>query len=326
MKFCPQCGNALSPGIRFCESCGYDLLLPADAPVAGVSHGSPGANADQPVIPPPTAGVRDLPPLHNAVEQPKEKKKNKGLIIGILAVIIILAGGGWFGYQYYLNTGNEPAQLADSTLMIDESTILDTVASGGPLPVVDTASQYVVETSDPSPVPESKQNKTATVKPGSQKKPSTDTKKTSASKKEKEPSVKPAVQVKAEPMVKKPVSIVFSSTNKEFPKYRNPKNPTRFSVTKKMMITRIVTDHYNQGNGTEAVGSITVKDKGGTVTGTWKAMGKPGSSGTVNGKWVCEPNIVFEPGVYLIHDSDPSSWSKNFFGTGFVEVEGYEVE
>jgi len=327
MKFCPQCGNTLTPGIRFCENCGHDLQLHAEAADSGGTSESDGNSADQPDEPSQPTAVKDLPPPPAAVAQPAEKKRNKGLFFILLAVIILLAGG-WFGYQHFMKNAVESVLPSDSTLMLDESTTLDTAASGGTGTAADTSARLENEEETPvtTTVPEPKQNKPSAVKPGTQKKASTEVKKSPTSKKETGTTAKPEVQVKAEPMVRKPISIVFSSTNKEFPKYRNPKNPTRFTVSKKMMITRIVTDHYNEGNGTTSTGSITVKMKNGTTTGTWKAYGKPGSNGTTNGKWVCEPNTVFEPGVYLIQDSEPSTWSKNFFGTGFVEVEGYEVE
>jgi len=34
--------------------------------------------------------------------------------------------------------------------------------------------------------------------------------------------------------------------------------------------------------------------------------------------------VKVQPGTYFIHDSNPSTWSKNALGIGFVEVIGIE--
>lgn len=93
------------------------------------------------------------------------------------------------------------------------------------------------------------------------------------------------------------------------------------------MITRITTDHYNDGMGTPRGGKITVKDQNDKIIGSYKALGMTGKNGTPSAKWVVEPNIMLEKGTYFISDSEPSTWSKTFVGgNGFVVVEGYEVE
>ncbi len=111
------------------------------------------------------------------------------------------------------------------------------------------------------------------------------------------------------------------------PKNKNPKNPTKLTISKPTMITRITTDHYNDGMGTPRGGIITIKDRNGMVIAAYKALGKTGKNGTPSAKWVAEPNKIFNKGTYLIWDSDPQTWSKTLVGSnGFVIVEGYEVE
>ena len=92
------------------------------------------------------------------------------------------------------------------------------------------------------------------------------------------------------------------------------------------MIVRITTDHYNKGMGTSGGGSISIKNSKGNVVGTFTAYGKPGKNGTPDAKWVSEPHKLLQEGTYYISDSDMSTWSKSFWGTGFVVVEGYETD
>jgi hypothetical protein len=121
--------------------------------------------------------------------------------------------------------------------------------------------------------------------------------------------------------------IILEVGRKEEPKNKNPKNPSKLTIRKATMITRITTDHYNDGMGTPRGGLITIKDNSGNVKGSFKALGKTGKNGTPSAKWVAEPNIMLEKGTYLISDSDMASWSKTFLGNnGFIVVEGYEIE
>ena len=92
------------------------------------------------------------------------------------------------------------------------------------------------------------------------------------------------------------------------------------------MIVRITTDHYNDGMGTSGGGTIMIKDRDNKVIASFRAFGKTGKDGTPGAKWVCEPHKVLEKGTYYISDSDMPTWSKSFWGTGFVIVEGYEIE
>mgnify|MGYP001197193562 CR=1 FL=1 len=107
-------------------------------------------------------------------------------------------------------------------------------------------------------------------------------------------------------------------------KSSGPKNPVSLTIKKRTIITRITTDHYNDGKGTPAPGNIIIKDKSGNVVGNFHASGRNASDGTTNAKWIAEPKITLDPGGYYISVSDMKSWSKTFFGYGFIIVEGSE--
>lgn len=124
-----------------------------------------------------------------------------------------------------------------------------------------------------------------------------------------------------------PSRIILEVGRTEEPKTRNPKNPVKLTISKPTMITRITTDHYNNGMGTPRGGIITIKDRSGIVLDSFKALGKTGKNGTPSAKWVAEPNKIFNKGTYFIWDSEPETWSKTFVGSnGFVVVEGYDDE
>ncbi len=124
----------------------------------------------------------------------------------------------------------------------------------------------------------------------------------------------------------KATRVIFEVGRKEDARSKNPKNPSKFSIQSPTMIVRITTDHYNDGMGTSGAGKISILDRDGNIIATFKAYGKTGTDGTPNAKWVCEPHKVLVKGTYKIQDSDMSTWSKTFLGTGFVVIEGYEME
>lgn len=124
-----------------------------------------------------------------------------------------------------------------------------------------------------------------------------------------------------------PSKVILEVGRSEEPKNKNPKNPTKLTISKSTMITRITTDHYNDGMGTPRGGNIIIKDRYGITLGTYKAFGKKGINGTPSAKWVAEPNVILAKGTYLISDSEIQTWSRTLLGSnGFVVVEGYEVE
>ncbi len=320
MKFCPQCGNNLSQGDRFCAQCGYSI------PAEEVQH-----EISNPEIPETnTSGITESEPVTPVLDahNPEENKKKKFPAFLRISIILLLLGiVVMIGYNLISYQPLEENSSIDSTLMIDESTSGDTVAAAlqdntGTDSVSEAIEITEVKKEKEKPIqPAIKSNKTINA---GKNKPVQNQKKESVNEQQNTPKAQEQI-VKPAPIEGKEKKIVYSSINKEFPKYKNPKNPARFSVTQKMIITRIITDHYNDNQGTSSAGTITISSKNGTVLGVYKATGKNGSNGTTNGKWIIEPKIVLEPGTYFIQDSDPATWSKSLMGIAFVEVQGYEL-
>lgn len=323
MKFCPFCGHELLNVGRFCENCGKEIIPPVQ--VTSVVSETVMSSEEPPIL-------KDTQPAeHNSfVQEPlrlKEKKKSRNRIPLILAIVLVIGIGWW----YFRMSGNESSEKlfpADSTLMIDESTSQDTV----------TPQKEKSDAGKDKPAEEIKKDElnssggSVKLTPKPEKSKVTKEKSTNSGKGKNTPAAKEKsgsenskpVVVVPEPPATKAVRTVFSSGNKEFPKYKGPRNPTRFTLSKQTMISKIITDHYNEDEGTTAAGTITILNKSKMAIGIYKAKGKNGSNGTTNGKWVAEPNVLLEPGTYYIQDSEPSTWSKSFLGTGFVEIEGYE--
>jgi hypothetical protein len=119
--------------------------------------------------------------------------------------------------------------------------------------------------------------------------------------------------------------VILEVGRKEDPKHQKPKNPAKLTLVNPTMIVRITTDHYNDGMGTAGGGTISIKDRDGNVIGSYKVSGRSGTNGTPNAKWIVEPRKLLEKGTYFIWDSDFQTWSKTLMGSGFIVVEGYEV-
>ncbi|MBK7215319.1 MAG: zinc-ribbon domain-containing protein [Bacteroidales bacterium] len=323
MKFCPFCGHELQNIVRFCENCGKEINPPVPA-VSVVTETTIPA-IETPVVKE-TVPIQQSSPVPEPFQN-KEKKKSRNKLPLILGVILLI-GIVWWYFEYPGNESTENLFPADSTLMIDESTSQDTAAQIEEKATINKdkpaeevkreeekpAKEAVKSTAKPEKSKASKEKSTAAGKG----------KTTSTSKEKAAPEKNKPVVVVPEPISSKAVRTVFSSGNKEFPKNKGPKNPTRFTLSKPTLISKIVTDHYNEDEGTVAAGTITILNKSKIAIGIYKATGKNGSNGTTNGKWVAEPNVLLEPGTYYIQDSEPSTWSKSFLGTGFVEIEGYE--
>ncbi len=346
MKFCPQCGKELIPGNRFCEQCGYDLsaemqqnagteisprlinpevadsarvpVPPTVPPAHPPMPPQPSSGGQKPVSPPPLPG-------YSAPSGPKKHGMLLWIIIGI-AGIGALGAGGWFGYTKFFRDKPSTVTASDSSIMTDESTPARSKPASAVQPLPDSAKPAgpglgTPAESKPSPAPKT----VATVKNKSNPKapdPSGPIRQQTA-----QSPVKtgPSVAVKPDQGQGKTLITLFSSNKRDEPKYKNPRNPTRFTLSKAVMVVRLITDHFNNNNGTGSAGSISILDKGKKVIGTYKAHGKTGSKEVPNGKWVAEPQLILQPGTYYIQDSDPSTWSKTFLGDGFAEVEGYEL-
>ncbi len=98
-------------------------------------------------------------------------------------------------------------------------------------------------------------------------------------------------------------------------------NPTggnpQFTTTKLYTIDRILTYHWNTGQG-KSPGQIWLVNAAGQNYGPWTAA--------VQSKfyWVVEPKVVVPANTYTIHDSDPATWSHNgrSKNQGFAQVYG----
>lgn len=108
-----------------------------------------------------------------------------------------------------------------------------------------------------------------------------------------------------------------------------PSQKTMFTLTAPAKITKILTYHYNHGQGA-APGTIGLREAhSGQEVGAWPAIGssvifdaRPGSiwpskgHGPPNLYWSVQPDIVLEAGTYEIIDSGVATWSQNA-DTGF---------
>jgi hypothetical protein len=81
--------------------------------------------------------------------------------------------------------------------------------------------------------------------------------------------------------------------------------------------------HWNDGRGQDP-GEIGLVHQDGTVYGPWSTHTAPGQGGVPNAYWICEPDTVLKPGIYIITDSDSKTWSQNpeTKGAGISEVSG----
>jgi len=341
MKFCPQCGKELVPGNRFCEECGYDVSeasTGSDSTPQVASQAIIQPQLDAPPPPPLKVATNGIPPAPTRLNSQKVKSsgnKNKFIIILLIIVgIVVLGAGAWYGYTYYIRRTAPEVAVADSSLMKNKIIANDiakvTEVASPHKDSLSTAPPKVASPEEKTYIQTKKEAKAQSAAKNSKPGQAVLAGKSSGNAQQGTKSMdKPNQGIKLlsrpESTTNKPIKTVFSSNNKEYPKYKNPRNPTRFSLSKPTMIIKIVTDHFNEDKGTASVGTISIKDKSGKLIGTYTAVGKNGSNDTKNGKWVSEPKIRLEPGTYFIQDSDPSTWSKNFFGTGFVEIEGYEI-
>jgi len=98
------------------------------------------------------------------------------------------------------------------------------------------------------------------------------------------------------------------------------------TLSKPHMITYIDTYHWNYGQGTQSVGSISLQNGDGEIFGPWSVQADP-ASGAPNAWWIAHPNEIIPAGNYIIIDSQPDTWSWNEQSPcGFVKIEGYLVQ
>jgi ribosomal protein L32/cytoskeletal protein RodZ len=348
-SFCPKCGTSIADGDRFCPECGFDTTV--DQPV-GVREFKPVEQPEvihetEPVfippvveLPPPPAPPKPTPiiqppaepvrppavayvPPSRPVEPAVKSKSGKSWVWIVLLVVGlgVLGAAAWFGYNKFIASPDD--SLMDTTATITAPEVAN------------------MDTTTPEPVAEEPAAEVTQEKPQAQTKPKSRVDQELAKYKAKEQgkstntSTAPATQPKPDAGVKivanntvstQPSKVLMEVGKKEDPKSKNPKNPTKLSISKPTMIVRITTDHYNDGMGTSSTGTISIKDKDGNVVGTFRANGRTGKNGAPNAKWVAEPNKLLAKGTYYIWDSEMATWSKTFMGNGFVVVEGYETE
>ncbi len=92
--------------------------------------------------------------------------------------------------------------------------------------------------------------------------------------------------------------------------YNGAGAPTKFTITRHWLITRIINYHWNDAKGVEP-GWIALRADDGTMYGPWWAVGQDGYMGVRNANWLVTPNTVIPAGTYTVIDSDPMTWSQN---------------
>ena len=299
MNFCLQCGTKFEPDARFCKECGFDKntvittaeIKPmlADVPLVIETSQSPPLN---PATHPKTTEPQRFSsqPISQPVKtsEPLKQKKRMNVWIWFILILGVLGAASWFLYPMFLNSDHKsPAEIASNIIITENS---------NPVSLMD---QELAKQKTKG------QNQSKSENATNQKEIETD-------------------ETSENNLTSK---VLLEVGRKEEPKNKNPKNPAKLALKKPTMITRITTDHYNDGMGTPRGGMIKIIDKNNNVIGSYKAFGKTGKNGTPSAKWIAEPNIMLEKGTYFISDSEQATWSKTFIGgNGFIIVEGYEIE
>ena len=94
----------------------------------------------------------------------------------------------------------------------------------------------------------------------------------------------------------------------------------RFSIGRPVWITYLFTYHYGY-NG--APGKIRIISATGAEIGNWQAQGRS-TSPKPSWYWEIKPDVVLQPGTYLVETSNPGTWSQNAGsgGNGMVQIKG----
>lgn len=330
-QYCPNCGAFVVSGDLFCQDCGYRMtdmvaaatgeevkhetqLPPPVVPVVEKTVHTPPVEAQ---APPPAA----LPPQPVTSEARKPQKSRKGILIVLLAFlgIAVLGAGGWYAYQHFFSgPKTEVAEVIPAEtvpeLPVTEPEII--------LPAEDSASTEVAEEVPVVKEPEKKAPKPKKTTP---KKPAEAPKQQPAQEEPVKKNEPLTVVMKNTTTPKSPVTL-YNTFNTE-PVKGNPPFANKVKFDKAMIVTRIITFHHNEGNGAPA-GTITLEGRKKETGGPWQARNAPGSDGTPNEKWICEPNARMEAGTYKVVVSDDKSWSFNTKSgrKGMVIIEGYEAD
>jgi hypothetical protein len=321
-QFCPECGAAMLADDVFCQECGYKT---SDA-LAATTAEPPKATIPSPPVAPPSKKAKGPPVVPPPVQPPVNvenqtpKKKNKLLLVILLVLLAlgVLGGGGYFAYKKFFQNTAKTAAIVPT---VEETTPAPDLAEEMQQP--DTSG--TIETAEtPNAKPETeKKNTPPRAKPGKKK---AAPKVTEPVKEEPAKPKGPVTVVMNQKTVKKSPRSLYTNYNTEEVK-SGPKSTNRIKFDKPTMVTRIITFHHNDGKGATA-GTITLEGRKNETGGPWQARNAPGSDGTLNGKWICEPNARMEAGTYKIVVSNEDSWSYNGKSSrkGFVIVEGYEID
>lgn len=233
--------------------------------------------------------------------------------------IAVLGAGGWYAYQHFFSgPKTEVAEVIPAEtvpeLPVTEPEII--------LPAEDSASTEVAEEVPVVKEPEKKAPKPKKTTP---KKPAEAPKQQPAQEEPVKKNEPLTVVMKNTTTPKSPVTL-YNTFNTE-PVKGNPPFANKVKFDKAMIVTRIITFHHNEGNGAPA-GTITLEGRKKETGGPWQARNAPGSDGTPNEKWICEPNARMEAGTYKVVVSDDKSWSFNTKSgrKGMVIIEGYEAD
>lgn len=135
-KHCTNCGNPIPANAAFCPVCGQPVAATASAPDVEASTSAqsktPAAQPEEPAAPilptpaPPTAAPVEQP-APEYIEEPQRSRR--GLIIGVVLVLLALGVGGYFGWNMYSDRQlwNE---ISQSTDMADYERYLDRFPNG----------------------------------------------------------------------------------------------------------------------------------------------------------------------------------------------------
>jgi len=357
---CPKCGKIINFGERFCQECGFDtssrsvttnktfelveqpaqIRQPDPVYIPPVAENVPLPVADlrtETVIPSPLAGIPTqsppyIPPSINSGQARKKGRKPLLWVVLIIFGLGVLGAGGWFVYNSYIASQGAASTDTISDMALPPISETDTVKKNAEVseqPVEAAPRKTEADTKPNSKVDQelAKQKTKPTTKPPSKVDQELSRQKAKEQNKPSQPAAVQAQNTKSDLNANdKLANVLLEVGRKETAKNKNPKNPTKLSIQRATMIVRITTDHYNDGMGTSGGGTIMIKDRDNKVIASFRAFGKTGKDGTPGAKWVCEPHKVLEKGTYYISDSDMPTWSKSFWGTGFVIVEGYEIE
>jgi len=347
---CKKCGSVLVPGDLYCKECGQGIsshevvvnanFKPVDQPEViyrpTMAYNQPAAEKEilpvvsqppEPVIIPPSEPSKYQPTsnVHQEIKAqsvipPAKKKKSKLWIPLYIILLAVLGVAGWFGYNTFMDIHESKTPVTSANME------LPPIQEAEPASPKTELTETPAEQAPEQPKDNSKAKSKVDQELSRQK-----------SKEQKKPSQQTATPVQktnpdliekalANAAANKQTKVIFEVGRNEEAKSKFPKNPTKLVIKRPTMIVRITTDHYNKGMGTSGGGSITIKDNKGNVVGSFSAYGKNGKNDTPNAKWVTEPQKLLKEGTYYISDSDMPTWSKSFWGTGFVIVEGYETE